>query len=1770
MNTFTDGIEQIKEIHQSNHSVVFVGIDKKTGEKLAIKVLNEEFPNPQLVARFNEEAEISQRFPIKGLRKIIDKRKINNRHALIMEYIEGVSFQEMIAQHKMDHAYFLKLAIRAASILAEIHHKGIIHKDINPKNLLIDEHDQVYLIDLGIASVSKKEHQKLQAPDKLEGTLAYISPEQTGRMNHAVDARSDLYSLGITFYEMLTGVLPFDSADSMELVHSHIAKIAENPGSKKKSIPPIFSKIIMKLIEKDIYKRYQTALGLRIDLEHCLAVLSEKGEAALQKLDFALAQQDIDPSFQIPEKLYGREAERAVFLNAFDTIQEGKMEFILVSGYSGIGKTALIRELYKPVTAKRSYFLSGKFEQFQRDIPFSAFITAIKGLIQQLLGESERRLAHWKKEIMDALGANAGVLTEVVPSLEMIIGPQNPPTPLPPVENQNRFNTVLEKFFRDLSTAKHAFVIFIDDWQWADSSSLNLLKLLTTDLENQYLLFIAAYRDNEVDASHPFAMSLAEIQKTQAVVKEIQLKELDSEHIVEMLQDTLRESEEGVLGLAKLIKNKTSGNPFFVTQFLQNLHEGGHIHYDYTRSQWQWDALKIQALPISNNVLDLMSARIRNLKTEAQKLLQWAACIGNNFSLKLLSQLSGISQTECRLALLETLEQGLIVPHLGDHYAIEDETDKGVFFRFLHDRVEQAANQMMNTEEFTANQWKIGQIILSEYSEEYLRENLFDTLNYLNSGRSHAASESQKQELAQLNYEAGKKAKRSTAYSAAHTFLTISIEYFGADLWESDYEKAFDLHKEAAEAAYLAGKNEEADKSYAICLGKAQTSIQKVQIYVSQLRKYQTEGKFEEAYQIERKALALLGIVIPDKEEEMLPLFQEELGKVDALLGDRNIEDLINAAEMQDEEKVWTLDILSNLFTTSIISGKQLSVAYSISKMTNTTLLYGNNALTSNAYALFGLLNCAALNQPHRGYRFGKIGYDLSTKYSNLSVRASVNHFFSMLVKHHTSDPKECTILYEDAIKYGLEGGNFEFAGHATLGKMLNKIWVSFELNNLFLEAQKSLLLMRKVNPGAIGWAYEPGIFQPILNLTGRTKSDDSFDTDEFSESSFLETYKDMPLAQAWFYSSKIRNLYILAYYPKAFTLLDKVDLISTVHAGIMSVPLTHYYAALLILANWERLTEGERETHKPKLEEYLDKLKTYAQNCPWHYEAKLALVQAEYKAYIEGSWDAIEDYEKAIRLANEAEDPQQEGVASERAALFFLHRNKKEIAKIYFQRSLYAYESWGAEAKVKQLKSNYPEFFAFAGKKSTGYTITNTVFDASIHTTHYGQGTLDLLSVMKASQAISQEIKLDSLLRKVITILMENAGAERAMLIQDRENILMIAAEASIHSNDIEIMRAVPITKEDRDKMPLDIIRKVHRTQETIVTDQVKKDSRFAMDTYIQKSNLKSVLCLPILQQGKTRLVIYMEHSQIAGAFTYDRVEILRMLSSQIAISIENSVLYDTMEQKVAERTADLEQANTDLKDKNTRITDSIRYAKTMQNSILPTEEELKKAFSDHFVLYRPKDVVSGDFYWYAHIDNKHILAVADCTGHGVPGAFMSMTGNGILDEIVKQKKISDPSQILELLNLAIIEALRQRTSDNTDGMDIGIAVVEKTAENNFRLSYAGAKRPLFYVKEKTLERISADRRSIGGRQNIDKLPFQNFILDLPAASKFYMSTDGFADQNNAQRHTFNLRRFTEMLEQNSHLPFKEQGLLYAKYLDDFMGNEYQRDDITLIGICL
>ncbi|MEH2446326.1 MAG: serine/threonine-protein kinase PknK [Nostoc sp.] len=805
------GIAIQDKIYESSNSLVYRGI-RDDGVGIVVKMLKLDYPSVQELTRYKQEYKITRLLNLEGVVKAYSQQDYQRTLVIFLEDFGGESLEKWM--HKRPDIFcpiplstFLNLAIAVCNILGRIHAANIIHKDINPGNIVFNlDTGVVKIIDFGIATQFNRTNPTFKNPHILEGTLAYLSPEQTGRMNRWLDYRTDFYSLGVTFYELLTGHLPFSTTDILELVHCHIAKQPPSPHEINTTIPKPVSDIIFKLMAKNAEDRYQSAWGIKADLELCAAQLTQTGQIC----NIQLGLQDVSDQFHIPQKLYGREAEIAALLAAFERVArigneknaQCNIEMMLVSGYAGIGKSALVQELYKPITAKRGYFTSGKFDQFQRNIPYSAIADALRKLVQQLLSEPDEQLQKWRSKLLNALGSNGQLIIDVIPEVELIVGKQPPVPEVGSTEAQNRFNLVFQKFIRACCSYEHPLVIFLDDLQWVDFATLRLIELILSDRAMQFLLLIGAYRDNEVTQIHPLLAMIEKLKQENVAINQITLAPLEQGAVAQLIAETLHTSTELSTPLAELVWHKTNGNPYFTNEFLKTLYTEGLIVFNINQQHWEWDVAQIKAKNITDNVVELMIGKLKQLPEETQRVLRLAACVGAEFDLATLSAICERPTVEifAELTTVIQLELILATSELDENLLMQN-------YKFLHDRVQQAAYTLIDEEQLQSVHLQIGYCLLKNNEPETRSTDLFEVVDHLNLGCDLVTNQQERDKIARLNLIAGQKAKKALAHSAALQYLITGIELLATDSWQFQYALTFALHEEATEAAYLATSN---------------------------------------------------------------------------------------------------------------------------------------------------------------------------------------------------------------------------------------------------------------------------------------------------------------------------------------------------------------------------------------------------------------------------------------------------------------------------------------------------------------------------------------------------------------------------------------------------------------------------------------------------------------------------------------------------------------------------------------------------------------------------------------------------------------------------------------------------------------------------------------------------------------------------------------------------------------------------------------------------
>ncbi|MEB3278417.1 MAG: AAA family ATPase [Lyngbya sp.] len=1499
---FLPNYQIINSIYESSNSLVYRAIRTSDQQSVILKLLKQDYPSREERLRYKQEYEITRKLNIEGVCRSLGLEKYQNTFIIIFEDCGGESLRLLMNQRRFNLEAFLEIARDITEILGRVHSANIIHKDINPGNIVYNpKTGRIQLIDFGISTLLSRENPQLKNPNVLEGTLAYMSPEQTGRMNRSLDYRTDLYSLGVTFYELLTHRLPFETTDSLELVHCHIAKQPLSPSEVNPEIPQIVSDIIMKLMAKTAEERYQSAFGIQADLEECLHQLHQTGRISI----FPLARQDITGKLQIPQKLYGREQEIQTLLSAFERVSECS-EMMLVCGYSGIGKSALVQELYKPITQKRSYFISGKFDQYQRNIPYSAIVSAFRELVKQILTETDQQLQDWREKILSALGVNGQVIIDVIPEVELIIGRQPPIPELSSIEGLNRFNLVFQNFIKVFTNPTHPLVIFLDDLQWADGASLQLIQVLMS-AASPGLFLIGAYRDNEVSSAHPLMLTVEEIAKTGAFINRIYLAALDLKTVNQLLCDTLNCAEQKAQPLAELVLLKTGGNPFFMNEFIKSLYTDGLLIFtghnspsnlDETQRGWQWNLEQINTQKFTDNVVELMASKIKILPDNTQKLLKLAACISNKFNLKNLADHCENPIQEIVNYLWEAVIYNLIIP-MGSLeeiklalIEIEDSNESLLLapdplseYRFVHDRIQQAAYSLIPELEKPIIHQKIGKTLLQNTSDDDYENQIFDIVNKLNFGRELISSQREKDELAELNLQAGKKAKASVAYQPAFNYLQVGRELLGEEGWVRQYELTLELSIEAAEAAYLKGDFEQMETLVKVVLKHTKTVLDQAKIIEVKILAQIAQSQLEQAISTGLEFLRKLGIKLPQK-PTILNFLMGALETKFTLFG-KKIENLANLPQITDPYKLAALRILSKIVSPAYIAFPNLLPLIAF-KQVILSIKYGNSSESIYAYAVYGLILCGVLGDLQAGYEFGQLALRLLQQLNSKEFKTKALFIAYGFISHWKAPAKETLLPLMEAYKSGLETGDLEYAAYAAHVYCFNSYLSGQELSGLKTQMEAYHQMMEQLNQEQALRLHKP-YHQAVLNLLNLAENPYSLVGKAYDDRIELPLFiqANTQTALCYVYLNKLILCYLFERDFEALSHGIKTRQYIEGSTATFAVPYFYFYDSLTRLAVYSQVPKSEQKYHLKKVKLNQKKIKKWAHHAPMNHLHKYILVEAEKYRVLGEDILAMNSYEQAIILAKQHEYINEVALAYELAAKFYVSQGKKLIAKAYLQESRYCYQLWGAEAKVKHLETKYSQLLTIS-KSVNPNQDKNTSLTCVAKTTDLN---LDIATVIKASQAISGEILLNKLLSSLMRILIENAGAQKGCLILKTQGKLLIEASGAIDAEDVTVLQSLPI--ENCEILAESIVSYVFRTQETVVLNNGAEEGNFLRDPYIQKNQPKSILCVPLINQGQLVSIVYLENNLTTGAFTPQRVEVLKLLSGQAAISVENAQLY-------------------------------------------------------------------------------------------------------------------------------------------------------------------------------------------------------------------------------------------------------------------------------------
>lgn len=1723
-----------EKIAETRGAIVYRG-EREDGSPVIIKTLKTQLPGPSEIARFKHEYETIKRIDHGGVIKIHDIIYDQDIISLILEDFNGVSIEKILKNNKkIDVRTFLNIAIQLADTLGGLHDMNIIHKDVKPHNILMNrETSRVKLTDFGISTILTHENDEISHSDIIRGTLAYMSPEQTGRMNRSLDYRTDLYSLGITFYEILTGSVPFLAETPLELIHAHMAIPPETPGKRNPEIPEMISAIILKLLAKNAEGRYQSSFGLKADLEKCLAAYDQEGKID----DFELVTRDITNDFIIPEKLYGREKEIQTLHSIFSPTSNLPIKLLLVEGPPGIGKTALIHEFHKPLLARKGYFITGKFERLRRNTPYTAIITAFKGLIKEILSESNDCIQKWKEKIISAVGINGRLLTNLLPNLELIIGSQPDVAELDTEQGKNRFNFVFLKFVGVFAGAGSPVVLFLDDLQWADPDSFDLIEMILTNDDLKNLSMIASFRHDEVSAVRNLMEMVKRIEKKNAETDKINLETLPEKAIHQFLADLLKHPEnQALVELGQLIHKKTNGNPFFVKQFLQTLHDEKLIFLG-TNKKWQWDISAIETLKITDNVVTTLVKKIDQLPEKTKEILKIASCIGARFDLEVVSYLSNQEMGNI-LGSIEELMLAKLIDSSDNRYS------------FNHDRVQEAAYTLVP--EYKKPEWhyKIGIYLLEKTPKEDFENKLFDIADQLNAGVREMEKQKDKKmllNLARLNLKAGKKARISSAFDTAFSYFNSGIRLLPEESWEIDYYLTLEMYNEAADISCLIRQYKQAETFYSEIFNNARSMDDKVNGYITQIKSLSYQNKGKEAINVSIPILKQYGISLPSTPDEVFRDIGLKYSQIKEAIGKKDIQSFFLEKPIDETGYYNPASRISAIAGTSVYNQDKglflLIVLNSIWIHVQSDTLKPPSAF---GFAGFAIALSGVFNDIDSAYRFGQLSTVLLEYPAAQRIKARtlciVNGYINHFKKHIRSAISNFRNIYQIAV----ESGDFEYASLAMYNEGVVTYFSGIELEKVehcFKEGKKAISELGQNRY----LTYINVFFQTVLNLMHPENIHDSLkiDGDVYDEEIMLADHikKNDQTALCNLYFNKLFLFYLFERFEEA---VDKANLAMNHIGSVMSSanePIHYFYdslARIAMIANDtdQKITIPEKEKIIEQVEGYQVKMKNWANHAPMNYLHKYYLVEAEKLSVLGNGKDAEKYFNLAIDGAKEHDFLQEEALGYELFSKYFLKKQKKGNAKNYMRKAYACYSRWGATSKLKHLEENYGHLIQKSKSPSDKNPEKEMATRSHTDTTSITSG-LDLSVVISSAQALSSEMDLSRLLQQIIKLAIENSGAQKSFLILEKdmgeEKELHIEAVGRIEKGKMHVEVLQSSLLSECRELSQAIVNYTRKTGENIVLSDAGRTQEFNKDPYISKAKPKSILCSPIRFKGKTAGIIYLENNLTTNAFTPERLEVLHILYAQAAISIENSFL-------VAER------------EKAAEIETEMKIAANIQTALLPKEPAINGYEISAYM--KPADDVGGDYYDIINTDEADWVIIGDVSGHGVTaGLVMVMIQTAFL-AYIHRCPLESPSYIFSEVNHLIMKNLNRMEDQKY------MTATAFSVRPDGCITHAGMHQDIliYRTKENRIETIETSGMWIGITEDISQmLEDHTFMLDKDDVMLLY--TDGIVEATKDDQ-MFEYERLEKILQENGTLsPSAIQNIILSELVD-----YHTTDDVTMV----
>lgn len=1710
------GYSKFEQIHDQPHVLVFRALRESTGESVLIKLLRAEYPSAEELARYENEFNLLKRDLGEGVPKAIEMIQVDKTRVMVIEDIGGKSLQLEMGERKLTVAELLDLSVLIVKSLGRIQEQNIIHSDIKPANIVFNRRTgRLQIIDFGLAAVAKEI--EVDKEKRFSGTLQYMSPEQTGRTQRSVDYRSDYYSLGVTLYQLFSGQLPFNAADEMEWIHSHIAQTETPLHIVKPQIPKPVSLIVQKLMRKSPEERYQSCLGILADLQACRDMV-DQGQGIE---NFVPGQKDISAEFRLSTKLYGREAEVEIVNTALSKTILGSKRMILVGGEPGVGKSSIANVIKDGTKSAQGYFIFGKYDQFRKDVPFSAMISAFNQLVSQILAEDEKQIREWKTRIMDALGVNASVVTSVLPQMKLILGDVHDAPELQGNELKQRFQMTFHNFIRACCLPGRPLVIFLDDLQWADSASRALLLTFLTEKEASSLLMVGAYRDNEVVPGHPLLQLIRDLQEDQVTIDRITLSRLQKIDVQNMLVDSFSADPENCEKLADLVYAKTEGNPFFVSQFLKNLYEKNLLRFRASEG-WFWDLEELGKQEMTSNVLDLLGEKIAQLPLETRSLLTLASCFGNYFRAEELKIYNQKSDEENVKLLEPAISNGLILP-----------ADQGAF-KFIHDRVQEAAYTALSTDQREKIHWQIANRLLSLWDQEKIRNGIFYLVNHWNAGAKLIENQTQREKSAELNLTAATVAQDSAVTDLAFSYSVQGLTLLASEDWKKYEHFLRPLYMIRAEAEFILGKHDDAEQNFIRILKRTRDPLLKAPVYCALVELKNIQNLRKEAIEWGRKGLATLGVRVPRNPSVLRVAFMLLRVRAKTLKFLKN--PWVESVRPQKQILKEIMELYSSLAVPAYQYNKNL-LAYT--SMQGLMIAMNEKFLELNGRSFLATMIWQKL---HRFAEARRIGDHITPWFDrhDLDINAKRSFYifggFSMPILY----------THKEAIKV-MERGTVELyqAGDviysSTCSQYIASISVFSEtkLERARARVEECFEFIERVNY-VFGTSLTIGLLQFIKALRGENPNPFSIvqegATEESVEAEFLQQESKLPVS--WFYMNSMLLKYIMGDYEGAFAFKDKLNL---AHDLVSFATITMITRGLSARLKLKFSANADRKQRKKLLKEALKELKYFkklAEHNP-NYKAGYLMILAEDMWQKNERAKATELLEAAIKAGQQSEMQFFGALANEQMAEYFLAQNMEKAAMMYLREALFFYETWGASAKVQLMIEKFPNLNIIYTNRLSGSA------SSTMTSTHVS---LDINTVLKASNTLTSEMDMTKLVNKLLNILIENAGAERGVLVLLANDQLIIRGQR--HVQDKEEFKLIEIPVNGYKDISRSLISYVARTHETVVMSDASSDDRVARDEYVKRAKVLSTICLPIVAQSELKGMVYLENNSATGVFSPDRVELLQTLAGQIAISIENATLYQQQAETI-------------------RMQNELATAHAVQEMLFP-KAEFKSESASISGYYRPATECGGDWWYYSQLGDWTYIWIGDATGHGAPAALVTSAACSAVAVAEGAKDIS-PESAMKYLNQAIC-----RTTKGKINMTFFVgALNSRTGE--FKFVRASHDPPYLIRNDKKSEisNFAAFRghleplQGINGRrlgENSDEV-FESKTIQLKAGDTILFYTDGLPDIVNPEERPWGERGFLSAFHEGfSQFESTEEITAHiVKKADEFGRSKELADDITI-----